>query len=93
MAKQCTSCGMPMGKPEDYPGGDTAKDWCVHCATSDGELKSYEDALKGMTTFMATSQGIEEVGAAGCSGAISSTDTAMSMTGAAAAEPARPKTT
>jgi hypothetical protein len=58
MAKQCTSCGMPMGKPEDYPGGDTAKDWCVHCATSDGELKSYEETLIGMTTFMTASQGI-----------------------------------
>ncbi len=48
------------GKSRRLSQGGTAKDWCVHCATANGALKSCEDALKGMTAFMTTSQGIAE---------------------------------
>ena len=34
--KLCISCGMPMEKAEDFPFGDTTKDYCVHCARPDG---------------------------------------------------------
>jgi len=54
---------MPMAKPEDFPGGDESKDWCLHCARPDGTLKSYEEALEGMTAFMSSSQGIAETAA------------------------------
>lgn len=60
MKKLCISCGMPMEKPEDYPGGNLEKEWCWHCAAPDGSLKSYEEALAGMATFMASTQGIAE---------------------------------
>ena len=60
MKKLCISCGMPMEKPEDFAGGDLKKDWCCHCATADGSLKTYEEALAGMAEFMTTTQGIAE---------------------------------
>jgi len=54
---------MPLEKPEDYPLLDTSKDYCVHCARSDGTMKSYEEALEGMTGFMVKTQGIDETAA------------------------------
>jgi hypothetical protein len=51
---------MPMEKAEDYPGGDTAKDWCVHCAGPDGSLKTFDEAVTGMAAFMVQSQGLDE---------------------------------
>ncbi len=59
----CIACGMPMSKPEDHPGGDVAKNYCLHCARPDGSLKSYEEALAGMTAFMVRSQGLDEAAA------------------------------
>jgi hypothetical protein len=49
-----------MEKPEDFAQGDTSKDYCLHCARPDGTLKSYDEALAGMTQFMVMSQGIDE---------------------------------
>lgn len=63
MEKCCISCGMPLQKIEDYPLGDASKDFCVHCARPDGELKSYEEALNGMTGFICQSQGLDETAA------------------------------
>jgi hypothetical protein len=60
MPKTCISCGMPMQKPEEFPLGDQSKDWCVHCAREDGSLKSYDEALQGMTMFMVQSQGLAQ---------------------------------
>ena len=60
MNKTCISCGMPLQKTEDYPLGDTSKDYCVHCARPDGELKSYDEALEGMTQFIVGTQGLAE---------------------------------
>ena len=51
---------MPLEKIEDYPLSDTTKDYCVHCARSDGSMKSYEEALEGMTGFMVKTQGIDK---------------------------------
>ena len=52
MMTNCQSCGMPMNSPEDFGGGDPENKYCVHCTHPDGSLKSYEEALEGMTSFM-----------------------------------------
>ena len=58
--KFCISCGMPLRRAEDYPGGDMAKDYCCHCAREDGTMKSFEEAMTGMTGFMIKTQGMTE---------------------------------
>jgi len=65
MAKTCIACGMPMEKPEDFALGDETKDWCVHCARPDGSLRSYDEALEGMTGFIVQSQGLDHEAARG----------------------------
>jgi uncharacterized glyoxalase superfamily protein PhnB len=55
-AKNCVSCGMPMTKPEDFGGGNSANICCVHCANPDGSLKSYEEVSEGMASFMMKTQ-------------------------------------
>ncbi len=60
MPTTCISCGMPMAKPEQFAMADTSKDYCVHCARPDGSMKSYDEALHGMTMFMMHSQGLAE---------------------------------
>ena len=60
MEKSCVSCGMPLQNTEDFPLGDTSKDFCLHCARPDGEMKSYDEALTGMTAFICQSQGLDE---------------------------------
>ncbi len=54
MEKQtvCESCSMPMTKPGDFGGGDTENKYCAHCTYPDGQLKSYDDMLAGMTQFI-----------------------------------------
>ena len=59
MDKTCISCGMPMRTKEEFPLGDTSKDFCVYCARPDGSLKSYDEALNGMTNFMVSTQGLD----------------------------------
>lgn len=56
----CIACGMPMTKPEDHAMGDPSRDYCLHCARPDGTMRSYEEALEGMTAFMMRSQGLAE---------------------------------
>jgi hypothetical protein len=58
--KTCIACGMPMQSAEDYPGGNTQLDYCVHCARPDGSMCSYDEALEGMTQFMVRTQGLDE---------------------------------
>ena len=60
MTKHCISCGMPLRTRDDHAAGDPAKDYCVHCATPTGELKSYEETLRGMTAFLVRTQGLDE---------------------------------
>lgn len=60
MGKMCISCGMPMNKPEDFAAGDESKDFCVHCARPDGSLKTYAEALVGMTGFIVRTQGLDD---------------------------------
>lgn len=60
MEKSCIACGMPLEKAEDYPLGDTSRNYCVHCAHKDGTMKSYDEALAGMTKFIMWTQGMDE---------------------------------
>jgi hypothetical protein len=60
MSTTCISCGMPMTEPAQFALGDTSKDYCVHCARPDGSMRSYQEALHGMTQFMMRSQGLAE---------------------------------
>ncbi len=60
MSKRCISCGMPMSAPHDFPLGDPARDYCVHCARPDGTMKSYEEALEGIAGFIVATQGLDE---------------------------------
>lgn len=58
--KSCIACGMPMERVEDYPGGDEKKDYCRHCARPDGSLRSYDEAVYGMSQWMIRTQGLDE---------------------------------
>ncbi|MBX5481880.1 MAG: zinc ribbon domain-containing protein [Myxococcaceae bacterium] len=55
----CTSCGMPLRTPEDHASGDVTKEYCRHCAHPDGQLKSYDEVLAGMTAFLQRTQGLD----------------------------------
>lgn len=63
MEKKCISCGMPLRQSEDYPLGDRSKEYCVHCARPDGTLKSYPQALEGMSAFLVRTQGLDAAAA------------------------------
>nr|WP_031391886.1 zinc ribbon domain-containing protein [Kineothrix alysoides] len=57
--KTCISCGMPMKTPSEFAGGDTEKDYCVHCAHSDGSMKSFEEQKASLTQFIIKTQGLD----------------------------------
>ncbi len=54
----CISCGMPLRGTEDFWKGDTSKDYCVHCSREGGSMRSYEEALIGMSAFFQKTQGM-----------------------------------
>jgi hypothetical protein len=58
--KICIACGMPMKESGDFPLGDESRDWCVHCARSDGSMQSYEERAAGMAAFIVRTQGLDE---------------------------------
>jgi len=55
----CIACGMPMEMAEDYALGDVTKTWCRYCARPDGSLRSYEEAVEGMSQWMVRTQGLD----------------------------------
>jgi len=55
----CISCGMPLRSKDDYPLGDTSKDYCKYCAREDGSLKSFDEAVVGMAAFLERTQGLK----------------------------------
>lgn len=58
--KMCESCGMPMRSAQDFGGGRLDNKYCVHCTDADGNLKTYEEALTGMTAFARQMMGVSE---------------------------------
>ncbi|MFC1992593.1 VOC family protein [Chloroflexota bacterium] len=59
-AKSCLSCGMPMAKLEEFGGGNPSNLYCIHCSNQDGSLKSYDEVLNGMASFMMTTQNMDK---------------------------------
>ncbi|NUP13300.1 MAG: AraC family transcriptional regulator [Polyangiaceae bacterium] len=55
----CIACGMPMMRAEDHALSDTSKEYCKHCARPDGSMRSYDEAVVGMTQWMVRTQGID----------------------------------
>ncbi len=54
--KHCISCGMLLYSSEDYPLGDTTKHFCKYCAHEDGTMRSFDEVLKIVTTFLEKTQ-------------------------------------
>jgi len=50
---------MPLRAKQDFASGDETKNYCTHCARSDGSMQSYDEVLMGMAQFMVRTQGIE----------------------------------
>ena len=48
--KKCICCGMPMNKKNDFAMGDESKDYCVYCAKEDGSMKSFDEAVEGISS-------------------------------------------
>ncbi len=56
----CISCGMPLRTPDDHASNDPSKPYCRYCARPDGTMKSYDEALAGMTGFLKQTQGLDD---------------------------------
>lgn len=50
---------MPMRDVEDHPDGDTSKDYCTNCGTSDS-IYSYDKLLENMVNFIKTTGDMNE---------------------------------
>ena len=57
--KTCIACGMPMTGAHQYPGGNEALDYCIHCARPDGSMQSYEEKRRSLSGFMVRTQGLD----------------------------------
>lgn len=60
MEKNCTSCGMPLKKKDDYPNHDETKTFCKFCATDGGILQGFEERLNSMSEFIMKTQGFDQ---------------------------------
>jgi hypothetical protein len=58
--KTCIACGMPMRKPEEHAMKDVGRDYCCYCARPDGSMRSYDEAVVGMSGFLMKTQGLTE---------------------------------
>lgn len=47
--KMCIACGMPMTAIADYPLHDLSKNYCKHCAHSDGSMKTFDEKWQEAT--------------------------------------------
>ncbi|MDR2707592.1 MAG: AraC family transcriptional regulator [Nitrososphaerota archaeon] len=56
--KNCVACGMPMNVSSDFAMNDETRNYCVHCARSDGTMKSFDEIKEGMTNFIIQTQGL-----------------------------------
>ena len=57
--KNCIACGMPMTKASDFAMGDESKDYCVHCASPDGTMQSFDEKKENMINFIIKTQGLD----------------------------------
>jgi hypothetical protein len=56
--KKCIACGMPMNISSDFALNDENKNYCIHCARTDGNMKSFDEVKEGMTYFIIKTQGL-----------------------------------
>ncbi|NLM49974.1 MAG: AraC family transcriptional regulator [Clostridiaceae bacterium] len=61
--KTCIACGMPMRDISDFAGGDTTKDYCVHCDRPDGQMQTFEEKKESLKNFIVKTQGLDETAA------------------------------
>ena len=59
MNKNCVVCTMPLQGEQDYPGGDTTFNHCIHCGDTSG-LYPYKKLVEGMSIFLKEVQGMAE---------------------------------
>ncbi|MGD0794733.1 MAG: VOC family protein [Dehalococcoidales bacterium] len=55
---KCQSCGMPLTS-----AGHGDNPYCMNCCHPDGSLKTYEEVLDGMITYMMTNQKLDRAAA------------------------------
>ena len=58
-SNNCTSCGMPMTRLEEFGGGNPANKYCVHCSNPEGNLKSRDEVFEGMVGFAMMSRNMD----------------------------------
>jgi hypothetical protein len=56
--KVCIACGMPMNEKSDFAMGDENKNYCVHCANTDGSMQSFDQKKENLTNFIIKTQGL-----------------------------------
>jgi hypothetical protein len=59
LIKACRSCGMPMETLEQHGGANPLNPYCTYCTDELGNLKSYDEVLKGMTDYMLITMKLE----------------------------------
>ncbi len=45
----CHSCGMPLSAPDARGASDK---YCAYCTDSEGNLKSWDDAVSGLAQYL-----------------------------------------
>ena len=56
--KSCSSCGMPLTKPEEHALGDSSQPYCSYCTDKKGKLLPYAAILEMNAKYYHESQGI-----------------------------------
>ena len=54
--KLCRSCAMILHSQKDFPKGDTTSEYCRHCTDDGGNLRSFQEVLDTMTSFLERTQ-------------------------------------
>ncbi|SCC65260.1 zinc ribbon domain-containing protein [Kosakonia oryziphila] len=47
--QHCQSCGIPLSAPE---ARGTSDKYCTYCTDSEGNLKSWDDAVSGLAEYL-----------------------------------------
>ena len=67
MEQTCVACGMPMNEAADHAMGNSRKDYCLHCARTDGSMQGYDEKLESFADFMVRTQGLDKEAATAAS--------------------------
>lgn len=59
-ATACVVCTKLLEDEDDFPGGDTSKDWCLYCGTKK-RIHPYKKLVMGMSHFLIESKGMAPV--------------------------------